>query len=136
MTRRRRPCTEQTIAGRLRKATQFLDAAETIREFADDEAEVGDAFVTLCIHAGIAAVDVICCRALGEHAQGEDHTEAVGLLQRVRPDGPELAKALEALLRMKTKAGYSETPVSVEQRTRAQRRAAQLVDAARQRRRQ
>jgi hypothetical protein len=42
------------IDGRLRKAEQFLDAAETIREFSDDEHDVGDAYVTLCVHAGIA----------------------------------------------------------------------------------
>lgn len=77
MTPRTRRCNEATIAGRLRKAEQFLDAAETIREFADDEHETGDAFVTLCVHAGIAAADVLCCIALGEHAQGENHNDAL-----------------------------------------------------------
>lgn len=70
----------------MRRAEQFADAAETIRDFADDEADVGDAYVTLLIHAGIAAADVICCEALGEHAQSESHTAAVELLRRVRPD--------------------------------------------------
>jgi hypothetical protein len=57
----------------MRKAEQFWDAAESVRELADDEAEIGDVYVTLCIHAGIAATDVVCCNALGEHAVGEDH---------------------------------------------------------------
>ncbi|MHB1568462.1 MAG: hypothetical protein ACYC0H_04590, partial [Solirubrobacteraceae bacterium] len=70
MSRTRR-CDEATIAGRLRKAEQFLDAAETIRDAADDEDQMADALVTLCVHAGIAAADVLCCIALGEHAQGE-----------------------------------------------------------------
>jgi hypothetical protein len=40
--------------GRLKKATQFLDAAIVI----DDE--MSDAAVTLLVNAGIAAADVIC----------------------------------------------------------------------------
>jgi hypothetical protein len=55
MTTRIRECDEGISAGRLRKALQFRDAAKTIREFADDEAEVGDAFVTLCIQTHSAA---------------------------------------------------------------------------------
>ena len=131
---RTRLCDEATISGRLRKAEQFLDAAETIREFADDEHEVGDALVTLCVHAGIAATDVLCCVALGEHAQGEDHNQALELLGRVRPGGDELAKALRPLLGMKTRAGYSHLTASADDRKRALRHASKLVRAARDRR--
>lgn len=126
---RHRDCDDRATRGRLSKARQFYKAAELILEFADDEDEVGDAFVTLCIHAGIAAADAICCRDLGHHAQGQDHDEAVELLRRVA-DGEALAKALRALLDMKTRAGYSHETVSAEQRTRAGRRARQLVDEA------
>lgn len=77
MATRVKDCDQGVAAGRLRKAEQFLDAAETIRELADDEAEVGDAFVTLCVHAGIAASDVVCCAALGHFAQGDDHNQAI-----------------------------------------------------------
>jgi hypothetical protein len=52
MSGRTRPCDDAVIHGRLRKAEQFWEAAEIAREFADDEAEVGDAYVTLCVHAG------------------------------------------------------------------------------------
>lgn len=134
MSARTRPCDAGVIAGRMTKAEQFLDAAETIREFADDEAEVGDAYVTLCIHAGIAAADVICCVNLGQHAIGESHQEAIGLLRTVAPDGGELADALRTLLRMKTRAGYAAAPITAQNRTRAPRAATKLVDAARQRR--
>ncbi len=51
MVTRVRRCDERIVAGRLRKAEQFLDVAETIQDLADNEADVGDAFVTLCIHA-------------------------------------------------------------------------------------
>lgn len=82
-----RTCTEGVARGRLKKAEPFYTAAATIRDLAAAEEDVGDAYVTLCVHAGIAASDAICCAALGEHAQGESHVEAVQLLRRVRPDG-------------------------------------------------
>lgn len=133
MADRLRNCDETTIAGRLRKAEQFLDSAGMIRDIADDEAEVGDALVTLCVHAGIAASDVICCKALGHFVQGENHTEAIGELSKVTPNGVELGKDLRALLQMKTRAGYGAPPVTNDQRKRAFRRAESLVVAARSR---
>jgi hypothetical protein len=48
-----------------------------LNDLADEDGEIADAYVTLCIHAGIAAADVICCIRIGEHATGEDHAEAV-----------------------------------------------------------
>ena len=117
----------------MRKAEQFADAAETILEFADDEAGVGDAYVTLLIHAGIAAADVICCEALGEYAHGESHTDAIDLLRRVRPDGSDLGNALGSLLGAKTRAGYGYQPVNKETRVRSTRAVEKLVRAARDR---
>jgi len=134
MSRRTKPCDDATAAGRLSKAEQFFEAAETIRDLADEEYEVGDAYVTLCVHAGIAAADVICCVELKEHAQGEDHNQALALLARVRPGGAELAKSLAPLLGMKTHAGYSHRPVNSDNRKRAQRHAERLLRAARDRR--
>jgi hypothetical protein len=134
MTGRTRRCDDAVTDGRLRKAEQFWEAAEITREFADDEAEVGDAYVTSCVHAGVAASDVICCVALGEHASGEDHTEALAMIAKVRPAGTELAKALAVLLGMKTRAGYSARPVSALDRRRARRQAERLLRAARDRR--
>ncbi|MGD0454085.1 MAG: hypothetical protein ABSB69_10855 [Solirubrobacteraceae bacterium] len=48
MTSRLRKCDESTIAGRLAKAEQFLEGAEIIREFAADEQDIADVYVTLC----------------------------------------------------------------------------------------
>lgn len=134
MTPRTRKADAPTIEGRLRKAEQFMDGAETIRDLADDEHDVGDAYVTLCIHAGIASADVICCIALGEHAQGDDHSGAVSHLSKVHPDGQTLGDALRTLLTMKTRAGYSHEHVSANDRKRAGRAAERLLAAARQRR--
>jgi len=133
MSRRTRACDDAVTAGRLRRAEQLVDAAETVREFADDELDVADAYVTLCVHAGIAAADVICCVSLGMHAVGESHSEALALLESVRPDGSELAKSLRALLGMKTRAGYAAEPVAAQDRKRARRQTERLVRAARDR---
>jgi hypothetical protein len=86
-------CPPATRAGRLAKAEQFYLAAETI-----DDQDVADAYVTLCVHAGIAAADAICCARLGQHAHGDDHQEAVALLTRADRT---IAKHLKVLLNMK-----------------------------------
>jgi hypothetical protein len=134
MATRLRECDQATVDDRFTKAEQFLEAAATVRDLADDQADVGDAMVTLCVHAGIAAADVICCKALGHHAQGDDHLQAIAELSRVTPDGSKLGKDLRALLQMKTRAEYAAPPVSADQRKRAWRRAWNLVEAARSRR--
>lgn len=121
-------CTPATRQGRLRKARQFADAAEVVADLADDADDVADAYVTLLVHAGIAAADVLCCARLGEHATGENHNEAVALLAKV---DRKLAEDLRTLLGMKTKAGYSHQPTSKADRVRAERSCARLVQAAR-----
>jgi hypothetical protein len=128
-----RDCDEAIARGRLVKAEQFLEAAATVRDLADDEADVGDALVTFCVHAGIAASDVICCKALGHFVQGEDHLQAIAELSKVAPDGKQLGSDLRVLLQMKTRAGYGAPSVSADQRKRAWRRAEGLVEAARSR---
>lgn len=131
MPARRRACGPAEARGRLRKAGQFLAAAQLLEEFPDElGGEIGDAFVTLCVHAGIAAADAICCLAVGEHAQGDDHAEAVALLRSVSPGGTRLATALNDLLILKARAGYSHLPVSRDAPKRAARRARALVDEA------
>jgi len=109
------------------KAKQFVEAAETVEALADDANDVADAYVTLCVHAGIAAADVICCKRLGEHSRGEDHTAAVAL---VGIAGETAAKNLRDLLSMKTKAGYSAVPASGTDYKRTGRAARVLVEEA------
>ena len=126
-----RPADPDFAAGRRRKAIQFLTAAEEIMDLADDDADIGDAYVTLCVHAGIAAADTLCAHHLHRYNSGDNHNEAVTLLRRVQADGPALAGDLNQLLALKTKAGYTHRPVSAQERTQAGRRARALVDAAR-----
>jgi len=122
------PCTSDIRLGRMRKAAEFFDAASLIADQAGGEAGSPDVFVTLCIHAGIAASDVICCARLGQHAQGQDHNESVTLLGQA---DSESARHLRVLLSMKTKAGYSHTGTSAADAKRAGRAAEALVERAR-----
>jgi hypothetical protein len=122
------PCTPDIRRGRLRKSGQFLDAASLIADQANEEAEIADAYVTLCVHAGIAASDAICCARLGQHARGEDHSQAVAMLTKADDSS---AKHLQVLLGMKTKVGYSHKRATAEEAKRAGRAAEALVEAAR-----
>jgi dihydropteroate synthase len=122
------PCTREMRRGRLRKAAGFLEAANLLSDQSPAEAESTDSLVTLCIHAGIAASDVICCARLGEHAQGDNHTEAVALLKKA---DSESARHLQVLLGMKTKIGYSHTGTTEAEAKRAGRAAEALLEAAR-----
>ena len=92
-----------------------------------DDQQIADAYVTLCVHAGIAAADVICCARLGKHSVGDDHQAAVALLNRADKVS---AKHLKALLDMKTRSGYSPTLTSGSDQTRAGRAAAALLRTA------
>jgi hypothetical protein len=90
--------------------------------------------VTRYVHAGIAASDAICAKALGEHAKGESHTakgeshtDAVKLLRSVNADA---AKHLNRLLGMKTRAGYGHDPVTKVQLDQAQRAVIALMAVA------
>ena len=79
---------------------------------------------------GVAAADVIRCAALGKHAKGDDHGQAVGQLKTVDHVA---AKHLDVLLTMKTRAGYSHQPVTAADRTRSLRAATTLVQIAKSR---
>jgi len=124
-----RPCDPSVAQARLSESEDLLDAAESVRGLANDEADIGDAYVTLCVHAGIAAADAICCMRLGYHVASTDRHAAVAELSRVRPDGGQLGGALRLLLGMQNRSGI-EAPATPEQRDRARRRAEQLFEAA------
>jgi hypothetical protein len=126
---RTNPCDSGVRSGRMAKAEQLADAAAVVHEFASEAADIADAYLTLCVHAGIAGGDVICCARLGEYSRGENHSEAVKLLATVDWNG---SRRLQVLLDMKTRAGCSHTPVSREQVTRAGRAMDGLLRAARE----
>ena len=104
------------------KAEEFWTAA------CETDTLHSDAVIQLCILAGIAAADVICCVRLGEHADGQAHTAATGLLAKV---DPKLARSLETLLSQKTDSAYRDKPSSSAKRRAAKRAAEDLMVAAR-----
>lgn len=128
MTRRTVKADAAVRLGRMAKAEQFASAALVIQELADESADVADAYVTLFVHAGVAAADTICAASLGEHARGESHDEAVALLAIVDKNS---AAHLRALLGMKTLAGYSHTPISEDRARRAGRAMDALMETSR-----
>lgn len=97
-------------AGRWAKAQHFAEAAD-LHMPADghDEPGAGDIYVTLAVHAGIAAADVICIGALGVYSATGAHEEAVDLVAKVDRGA---RASLARLLGVKTKAGYTHRPVS------------------------
>ncbi len=120
-------CTGAVRTGRLKKAREFRLAAELLEESASGQQDLADAYVTMCVHAGIAAADVICCQRLNVYHQGESHNQAVTLLSRV---DRRLAGDLATLLRKKTAAGYGERVSSASDRKQAKRAMERLVDSA------
>ena len=94
MTGRTRECSETIRMGRLQKATEFHEAAGLVEDSAPNAA------VDLFVDAAIAAADVMCCFRLGVYAAGENHNEAVSLLERAEP---RVAKYLRTLLNLKSK---------------------------------
>lgn len=108
---------------------QFHQAAGDIADLSGRPDGVSDAYVTLLVHAGIAAADVLCCASLGEHSRGENHAEAVVLLARFNADR---AKDLSTLLRVKTKAAYGHQRVSVAEQHKAERACERLIEAIEQ----
>ena len=122
------PADKSVAVGRLTKAQSFLSVADEALDLADTENDVADAAVTLYVHAGIAAADAICAAALGLHAKGSDHAQAVTLLAEV--DKP-ASRQLSTLIGMKTRAGYGHDPMNSDQLRRARRAAQSLVNRAR-----
>ncbi|WP_228507617.1 hypothetical protein [Herbiconiux sp. VKM Ac-1786] len=115
------------IDGRTTKMRQFVEATEILLELADDD-ELRDAVVTLAVHAGIAASDVICLRRLGYYWQSGNHHEAIEHLQRAEPA---CARHLTTLLALKTRAGYGHDAISPSNVARSVRAMRHLADAAR-----
>lgn len=106
---------------RLEQARSRLTYAQVA--FDDDQFDVA---AELAVTAGINGSDAICCVALGHHARGEDHREAVRLL---RGASREAANALERLLEVKSVASYGDR-IGGQKARSALRSARRLLDLA------
>lgn len=122
MAGRTRPSSSTIRAGRLKKATEFLDAAGLIVDDAPDAA------MSLYVLSGIAAADVLCCVRLGKYAIGENHNGAVNLLKQADAT---LDRHLLTLLNIKSKVAYTHQSATADERKKARRAAETLEEAAR-----
>lgn len=100
-----RPARRADASAYLRKAQEFLKAAQDSLALSNYTATVGNS-----VHAGIAAADAISVartRAVwrGEHAQVAGHIEAAG------EEGKQAARQLRRLIPMKTRAEYDPAPM-------------------------
>jgi hypothetical protein len=83
---RRRPCTPADARIRAAHARAYLETAKLIHSEANKPDDVNFNHVAAgnTVLAAIAASDALCCKLLGERSRGQDHREAVGLLEQVR----------------------------------------------------
>lgn len=121
--------------GRLAKATEFLDAADLLREFGSESgvfasgSRFANAFVVQCVLSGVASADAICVARTGRYSRTGAHEEAVPVLRSAA--GHAVAKHLEVLLAVKNKAEYNARSVSDSDVVRVRAAAGALESAAR-----
>jgi hypothetical protein len=82
---RRRPCSSADAAMRLRHAEAFLATAKLV---ASEEGKPADydynhVAAGVAVLAAIAASDALCCQLLGERSRGQDHRQAIAVLEEV-----------------------------------------------------
>lgn len=122
-------CTKAEARIRLQQAEAFLYVASVTLDEDNDLATPGVA-AALAVLAGIAASDAACCARLGERSRGQDHRQAVQLLEKVLPTGLNMAKALRELLAVKDDSHYGSSLVSLSKARQMVRRAKELIDSA------
>jgi len=97
-------CDAREARQRLRSARAYLEAAELI--LSDDREEFAGVAAGNAVLAGIAAADAICGKGLRKRFRGQDHRQAVDLLETASQDGPRNRKLLLRLLDLKDEAHY------------------------------
>ena len=126
---RTQQCSDKDGKTRLSHARRFLEVADLVAGEGSD-AEYSSAAAALAVLAGIAASDAACCKALGRRSRGQDHRQAVELVEQVEPGGEEAGKALRRLLTLKDAAHYGLFDVSGSDLKAVLRQAKVLVDFA------
>lgn len=122
-------CSDADASSRLRHARKFLEVAELVAGEGDDIDYASQA-AALAVLAGIAASDAACCKALGRRSRGQDHREAVALLEQVTPGGTQAASSLRRLLNLKDEAHYGLFDVGGQTLKAALRQATGLLEFA------
>jgi hypothetical protein len=114
---RTRRCDRQDAGQRYAQAKAFAQLAE-LDPFSTD-GPTRSAAVSNAVLAGIAATDTICCTRLGRRSVGDDHQQALALLEETGEVGIAARGHLEVLLSIKYKAQYEEVDPTVTEAKRA-----------------
>jgi len=122
-------CTRDQARTRRAQARAFLDVADLVL---DEPAAQTDTHVAgaLAVLAAIAAADAICGLRLGHYSRGQDHQQAVDLLETVDLDEPGLPAKLRQILSYKDAVHYSPRLLSQTDAQTLVRQAQALVEAA------
>lgn len=123
---RTRPIDARSVRQRAEQARDFLDLADRVST--DDSPVRTNIVGSLCVLAGIAAADAICGRLVGERSVGENHADAVRLLDRATPPTSRAAGNLRRLLAAKTDTQYGTDLVGESTAGDLLRAAQRLVD--------
>lgn len=126
---RTQECSERDARTRLGHARKFLEVAELVAG-EGEEMEYSSPAASLAVLAGIAASDAACCKALGRRSRGQDHRQAIELVEQVEPGGKEAGNALRRLLGLKDEAHYGLFDVGGNDLRAVVRQAKALVDFA------
>lgn len=126
---RTQSCSETQARTRLDHARKFLDVADLVAGQNSDTAYNSTA-AALAVLAGIAATDAACCKALGRRSRGQDHRQALDLVEQIVPGGKQAASSMRRLLNLKDEAHYGLLDVGGQDLQRALRHARALVKFA------
>jgi hypothetical protein len=109
-------CTPAEARGRRDQARAYLDVADTVlvESASRYEAQVAAALAVL---AAIAAADAICGLKLHQYSRGQDHAQAVKLLEAVDLEDTSLPGKLCRILASKDSVHYSPHLVSATEAT-------------------
>jgi len=105
------PCTPAEARGRRKQAREFLNVADMVLTERATGAEAHVA-AALAVVGAIAAADAICGLQLGSWSRGQDHSQAVALLETVDLEDLTLPKKLRQVLSSKDAVHYSPRLVS------------------------
>ena len=122
-------CTPAEARSRREQARAFLDVADLVLVEPAARAETHVA-AALAVLAAIAATDAICGLRLGRYSRGQDHDQAIDLLQTVDLDDATLPAKLRRILSSKDSVHYSPRLVSIAEAQALVRHARALVETA------
>ena len=106
------PCNRQQAGQRLRQPEGLLRWAQKAPADKSDEVNLNVAAL-LAAHAGIAASDALCGKALGCYSRSQHHGDAANLIRSIQPEGGELASTSRQLADSKDNAQYAPKTMGV-----------------------